>query len=375
MDSFEADLIMLEKKGLLRQLSTPHGADFASNDYLGYSAKLEIHKSLLNFLKYNFKIGSTGSRLISGNSCHTEDVENFLSKCFDVESTLIFGSGYLANMGVCVAMGGLETEFFSDERNHASIIDGIKISKSKVGIFAHNDLDQLDELLFKSRSRRKVIITESIFSMDGDLAPIPQLIQIADKYGAYLVVDEAHSTGTCGARNLGVMTQFEFNPLKTVIIHTCGKALGAYGAFVCCSTVFKKLLLNKARSQIFSTALPPIAVEHIRLSISCLISDSKSVDQLNRNIRYSEYVFRKFDLKHSGTHIVPIILGSNDAVLKGADQLSEVGIFVKAIRSPTVAVGSERIRLTIKSTHDLSYLDQICETLRKIKYESICHRN
>ncbi len=375
MDSIEADLIAAEKKGLLRQLSRPHGVDFASNDFIGYSENLKIHANLLNFLKHNFKIGSTGSRLISGNSEHLENTEKFLAECFGVEATLIFGSGYLANMGVCVALGGANAEFFSDELNHASIIDGIKLSKSKVSIFAHNNMDQLDKLLLKSHLPRKIIVTEALFSMDGDYAPIGQLIEIATKHGAYLVVDEAHSTGTCGVKNLGLMTQFSFDPLRTVIVHTCGKALGAYGAFVCGTATFKNLLLNKARSQIYTTALSPVAVEHIRASVSHLISDTEAVARLNENVAYSKNVFRKFGLKHSGSHIAPIILGSNDAVLKGASQLSEAGIFVKAIRSPTVGAGSERIRLTIKSTHDPSHLNQICETLSELKYEYICNRN
>lgn len=375
MDSIELELIAIEKEGLLRNPSLPLGLDFSSNDYLGYSENLEIRNHLLNFLKTNSKIGSTGSRLISGNSVHLEDTENFLANCFDSEATLIFGSGYLANLGVCVALGGRNTEFFSDELNHASLIDGMKLSKSKTSIFIHNNLNQLEELLHKSCSQRKVIVTESLFSMDGDYAPLPLIVQLASKYGAYLVIDEAHSTGTCGKKNLGIMTQIPYDPFKTIIIHTCGKALGAYGAFICATRSLKKLLINKARSQIFTTALSPLAVEHIRAAVSVLISDTTSVPQLNRNISESEKIFNKYGLNHSGTHIIPIILGTNPAVLKGAEQLSQIGIFTKAIRSPTVPPGSERIRITIKSTHNTSFLEPVCETLAKIKHEYFYHRN
>ncbi|HEY8270008.1 MAG TPA: 8-amino-7-oxononanoate synthase [Pseudobdellovibrionaceae bacterium] len=369
MDDIHKEIQNWEIRGLLRELVHSSGIDFASNDYLGYSHNPVIHAKLVDFIKDHPKIGSTGSRLISGNSQHIEETEDFLAHCFSTEASLIFGSGYLANMGVCAALGGAETEFFSDELNHASIVDGIRISKSKCHIFRHNDLEHLNYFISKSSARRKVIVTESIFSMDGDFASLEQLLEIANKYDAYLFIDEAHATGVCGIQGLGRMLEFKFPSAKTILVHTCGKALGAYGAFVCGTSAIKRLLLNKARSQIFTTALPPFAVEHIRLAVAHLISDPLSVEKLKANILYSKGLFLRYQLKHSGSHIVPFLLGSNRAVLQSSQRLEKQGVFVKAIRSPTVRAGSERLRLTFKSTHSFEDIDKLCKILWELNSE------
>lgn len=375
MDSLEAELLEIKTRGLLRKPSISTGVDFASNDYLGYSCNSDIHEQLQYFFKLNPQIGATGSRLISGHSSHIEKTEEFLAQSFATEASLIFGSGYLANLGICVALGSIDTEFFSDEFNHASLIDGIRLSKSKVSVYPHLNLEHLNSHLLKSIAKRKVIVTESIFSMDGDAAPLEHLIKLAEQHDGYLIVDEAHSTGTYGAHGLGMMKQIQVYPSKTIVVHTCGKALGGYGAFICGTKSLKELLLNKARSQIFTTALPPILVEQIRISVAQLIADKNSLRQLKENVELSKELFCKYDLKHSGSHIIPFILGSNTAVLNAAAQMQKEGINVKAIRSPTVPLGTERIRLTIKSTHKSKDIERMCKTLADLKDEYFCNRN
>lgn len=377
MNLISAELNELENLNLLRRLEIPHGIDFSSNDYLGYSQNTVIQQQLLRFLENQLsrggKLGSTGSRLISGHSAHLEETETFLAQCFRVEAVLFFGSGYLANIGVLSALGA--SEFFSDELNHASIIDGIRLSKSKAHIFKHHQMEHLDCLLSQSHAQRKVIVTESIFSMDGDRAPIEDLINLSQKHRAMLVVDEAHATGTCGNKNLGLMAHQKIDAESVIVIHTGGKALGGYGAFVGCSHQVKKFLLNKARSQIFSTALPPLMIEQIRLSIQQLISDSTSTHRLWDNIKYTQQYFDSIKLQHSGSPIVPMIIGSNFKVIEAAQRLQAKGLFVKGIRSPSVPAGSERLRITLKATHQLAELDQLCLALLEIKDEFICGRN
>lgn len=371
MDSLTSELISIENRGLQRSLPIKSGLDFSSNDYLGYSQNLEIKSKLLHFMSQHSQLGSTGSRLISGNTKHTEEIETFLAQQFQTQDCLIFGSGYLANLGVCSALGGADTEFFSDELNHASLIDGVRLAKSKYQVFRHCDLNHLENLLQTSSQKRKVILTESIFSMDGDHAPLQEILAIADRHNAFVVVDEAHSTGTCGQHGRGSLSEIKFNAEKIIAVHTAGKALGAYGAFVCGSHHLIQLLLNKSRSFIFTTALPPLMIEHIRLALMQLTSDQESQQKLKSNIRQSKLFFDQHQIKHSGSHILPVILGSNDLVLKAEKHLAQNGFFVKAIRSPTVAKGSERLRITLKSNHDAKSLERISEHIAEITSEFI----
>jgi 8-amino-7-oxononanoate synthase len=367
LHSAETELVQIVSQGLYREPKSAVGIDFASNDYLGYSRHPQIHARLLDYLKSHLTMGSTGSRLISGDSDEVRALEIFLGKVFGSESSLVFGSGYLANMGVCTALGGEHTEFFSDQFNHASVIDGIRLARSGFQVFKHNDLNHLGILLKISRARRKVIVTESVFSMEGDLAPLREMIALSKEHNAYLVVDEAHATGVMGENFLGELADLPFDPSLTIAVHTCGKALGAYGAFVCSSSAVRSLLLNKARTQIFSTALSPVAATHIRLAVEQLLRAPEPSRQLRANIQHCAEIFQAKGLSHSKTHIVPMLFPTNRRVMAAAARLRQEGYFSKAVRSPTVPVGQERVRITLKAFDNPADYERIAEIVTELR--------
>lgn len=370
----DKQLSRIKESGLLRSLELSSGIDFSSNDYLGYSDCHEIRMGLLEFIKTSPRLGSTGSRLVTGNSEHLVRTEEFLANSFGSESCLIFSSGYLANLGVITSFEHAETEFFSDELNHSSIIDGIRLSKCSYQIYSHSDLDHLAELLSASKSRQKIIVTESVFSMDGDSAPLAKIAELAGRHNAGLIVDEAHATGTSGKNGLGLAFDLKIDPERLVVIHTCGKALGAFGAFVCLSFRNKSLLLNKARTQIFTTALSPYSVEHIRLAVAKLLRESSAVIELHENIKLMSRALNVNGLPSNGSHIVPIIVGRNDLVMKIAHEAKLRGYFVKGIRSPAVKVGGERLRITLRATHKPNEITYFCKVLKEVLNEHICDR-
>ncbi|MFZ4403920.1 MAG: aminotransferase class I/II-fold pyridoxal phosphate-dependent enzyme [Pseudobdellovibrionaceae bacterium] len=368
MDHIDAELALLHKKGLLRRLQPVQGIDFASNDYLGLARNSEIKKRLIGYLEATDFIGATGSRLISGENEQTQATEEFLSHIFKVESSLVFGSGYLANVGVITALADDQTEIFSDQLNHASLIDGIRLSKAKSFIFSHNNLQHLQDLLAKSQALRKIVVIESVYSMDGDSPDLKSIIEICNQHDAFLIVDEAHATGVYGTQGLGMMEDLSYNIEKTIVIHTCGKALGCYGAFITSSQTVRNLMINKARSFIYSTALPPLILAQICLSFEYLLQNPDLRGQLSKNIDYAHRLFKAADINISGHHIAPILYPGNKQVLVAAEKLQHAGLNIKAIRSPTVREGSERLRVTFKSFHTQEqirfFADQVVKVLQ-----------
>jgi 8-amino-7-oxononanoate synthase len=324
--------------------------DFSSNDYLGLSRHSQIRNALLKAIEEDIPLGSTGSRLLSGNLEVHSDVEEFLARAFNSESALLFSSGYLANMATLSAFGTSQSEFFSDELNHASLIDGMRLSKAKKTIFRHNDSEDLRRLLRMSQSPRKVIVTESVFSMDGDLAPLTELIELAEEFDAWLIVDEAHATGVFGETGLGRFENLRSSE-KFISIHTCGKALGSQGAFVLSSQKVREYFINLARPFIFSTAISPLLAVQIKAAVALLPSlklERQFLHQLSESVRTSLRDF--YEIGKSESQIIPILLGSNDRVLSASRLLRENGLDVRAIRSPTVPLGTERLRISMNSS-------------------------
>lgn len=360
----------IKQHGTFRTLEIPVGFDFSSNDYLGFSHNLNIKKKLADFLlSPNTELGSTGSRLISGQNIYYVETEKFISELFTSESALIFGSGYLANLGVMLALGGSEAEFFSDELNHASIIDGIKLSRTQVNIFKHNDLSHLENLLKKSNVKRKIIVTESIFSMDGDSANIKALVELAEKFDAFLVLDEAHATGIKGELGLGESKRFHKKYEKLISVHTCSKALGTYGAFVISNKLIRDLMINCSRSFIYSTGLPPVIVLNIRYSLEELLNNYHLVETINENSHWFKQKLNLSSLNNNSSNIVPIIVGNEKKVMQVASHMKEKGFHVRGIRYPTVAKGSERLRVTIKAFHTKelisTFINHLIESLNE----------
>jgi 8-amino-7-oxononanoate synthase len=360
----EAHLSELQIRSVFRTLSPPSQLlDLASNDYLGLSNSSRIRQQLLHALESGVALSSTGSRLLAGNTHQHEQVESFLQTLFKVESALIFSSGFLANMGVMTAFESDQSEYFSDELNHASLIDGMRLARGKRSVFRHNDLNHLETLLCSSVAPIKVIVSESVFSMDGDLAPLSGLCELAERHSAYLVIDEAHSTGVFGRRGLGCMDDLEHKPEGLVVVHTAGKALGSQGAFVLSTRKFRDLLVNRARSFIFSTALSPLSVLHIEYALREIVA----LPGLGARLLQTAQALRSgLPAALGQSQIVPLVVGSNEQAVHLADQLRHRGFEVRAIRYPTVKKGSERLRLTLKSFHSDEIYQKLREAVREV---------
>jgi 8-amino-7-oxononanoate synthase len=368
-----AELSDLESRAELRQLETVHGIDFSSNDYLGLATDPRMKESILESVNSATRIASTGSRLLSGHEEVWAVLENDFARWVGAEAALYFTSGCAANIGLLSALLRIEDVVFSDSANHASLIDGIRLAKCRRVIFPHLDLDFLENELRRnsSVSEARVIVVESIFSMEGDRAPLADLAALAERYGAELIVDEAHAIGVRGPRGSGCVAEAGLSDRVLATVHTCGKALAAAGAFVCGSENLRRFLINRARTFIFNTALPPYFASQVAAGMS-FAADAKS--ERARLIELSAFLRRA--LRSSGfyiagieSQIVPVILGYNDAALYFAGYLQSRGFGVRAIRPPTVPPGSARLRLSLTANHSEEILANLVAAMVQARDE------
>lgn len=345
----ERKLQQRKAQGALRRLNGEHvlEVDFSSNDYLGISRKyIDSQDFVLSGL------GSSGSRLLNGDSVVFHDVEKQLAEFYEGEDALLFNSGYDANIGVLQALLDRHTLVLYDEYVHASIRDGIKMSDAKALKFRHNDIDHLDELLTNWDAERVLVVVESLYSMDGDRSDLESLVALRQKYGFELVVDEAHSTGLFGKRGEGLVCELGYVEDVMVRIHTFGKAIGFHGAVVICSQELKQYFVNFSRSLIYSTAMPESAVLTIKK-----LHDKMSKEFNNVHLIRSLSSLFKASLNTyvKGVEIVGqgpifgIIIPGNDQVQMVAEYIQNKGFDVRAIKSPTVLKGRERIRIIMHS--------------------------
>ena len=368
-DFLKEELKGLKNKNLHRErfLPSKNLYNLCSNDYLGFSEHPRLIEASINATK-SFGTSSSASQLVSGFTKLHKKLEEFLANLKGCESCLNFGSGYLANIGVISALFGKGDVIFSDQLNHASIIDGVRLSKAEKFIYPHRDIKALRELLEKHRRnyRKCGIITDGVFSMDGDIAPLEELDLLAEKYDCALLADDAHATGTIG------FSSFDYLGIKprsfTVQIGTFSKALGSYGAYVCGGETLTKYLINKARSLIFSTSLPPGVVAASLEALKVLKESSTLVEELKSRSKYIKSLLRKegfnLGLAEDETPIVPIILGKEEKTLKVRNCLLQKGFFVQAIRYPTVEFGKARLRLTVSLKYPLEVYEKFVETLK-----------
>ncbi len=385
MDSFEnitdfidSELRFQNETGLLRSLFPLEGSqrgviktngkplvDFSSNDYLG----LADHPALIEGAKKAMEkwgMGARASRLMSGDLEIHHRLESAIAALKGKEASLLFGSGYLANTGIIPSLCGRNDVIYSDRLNHASIVDGILLSRARFYRFRHNDLNHLEDLLknHRSRYRRALIVVESVYSMDGDQVPISELLELRGRYGAMLMIDEAHAIGVFGTKGEGIISQTGADAVD-VILGTFGKALGGYGAFVAVSNRMKQFLLNRARTFIFSTALPPAVIGANLAAVKLLEEEPERrsrVCELASELRQA----LKEDLglnTPSESQIVPVMVGDSQSALSLAESLWDAGFFVKAIRPPTVPEGTARIRLSVTANHSLKDVRQLLEAL------------
>ena len=364
----------LEQQHQRRTLAVVQGIDFCSNDYLGLAEHPALREAVVRAVENSARVGGTASRLLSGQTDGWRRLEEEFAQFAGTEAALFFSSGYAANVGLLSSLVGPDDVVYSDILNHASLIDGMRLSGARKVIYPHLDLSALENSLRQDDGApwRRVIVTESVFSMNGDVAPLKEMAALAEQFGAAMIVDEAHATGVYGKGGCGLAAETGILPHVLATIHTCGKALASAGAFVCGPAVMKDHLINHARTFIFSTALPPYFAEQISAALNLAIGMEmerqtllKRADALNTALRRAG-----FDTGGSASQIVPVILGSNEDTVQAAEQLQREGFAVRAIRPPTVPLGRARLRLSLTARiaeEDLARLVKVLVAWREAK--------
>jgi 8-amino-7-oxononanoate synthase len=370
-------LSALDRQAQLRELSIIPGVSLCSNDYLGLSAEPLLKAAVRHGLEQCELAGSTGSRLLSGHHAIWEEVEAEFAAFAGTETSLFFNSGFAANIGLLSAVLSPGDVVFSDAANHASIIDGIRFSGAQKVIYPHSDMDFLEAALRRHSptTGSRVIVTESIFSMDGDRARIADLFQLANQFGAEIIVDEAHATGACGSHGDGLVGGHALEQQALAVVHTCGKALASAGAFVCGSKTLKQFLINHARSFIFSTGLPPYLAFQIQTALRLAISMDRERDHLAAlSARLRErFCSCGLDCGLGNTHIVPLIIPGNERALRLATALQKRGFAVRAIRSPSVRPGTERLRLSLTARLTMGEIDRFADSVLEVCALNLVH--
>ncbi|HHZ92319.1 TPA: 8-amino-7-oxononanoate synthase [Candidatus Poribacteria bacterium] len=337
-----------------------------SNNYLGLSAHPQVIEAAKNAL-VGFGTGSSGSRLTTGNLNLYAELEEKIAKLKQTEAAIVFSSGYLANIGVISVLAVEGDLILSDQLNHASIIDGCRLSKAEKLIYLHSDLTHLEHLLKDAgRYQRRWIITDGVFSMDGDIAPLPAIYDLACRYGARLIVDDAHGFGVLGRKGSGTVEYFGLSKNRDIIqIGTLSKAVGGLGGYVAASKNLIDLLINQARSFIFSTGLPPATLAAAATAVDIIHSCVETRQKLLGNARKlkNELHQHKFDFLVNETQIIPLIIGSAKRTLHFSEVLFEHGVYAPAIRPPTVPEGTSRLRISVIATHTDDDIRKVIQAL------------
>jgi 8-amino-7-oxononanoate synthase len=378
MSEIEERLDELERLGLqrrLRMVSGPQGPRvlldgkpvllLCSNNYLGLADHPRVREAAADAaMRWGVSAGS--SRLVSGTMTIHRRLEERLAAFKHSEACVLFGSGYLANLGVLGALAGPGDTIFSDELNHASIIDGCRASRAQVVVYRHLDSEHLAWNMQRHRGQdRRVIVTDSVFSMDGDVAPLTDIVELAGEYDARVVVDEAHATGVIGPGGRGAVAQAGLEDEVDVIVGTLGKALGSYGAYVCASETMVRYLINTARSLIYSTAPGPPAAAGALAALELLNERPHRIDRLKSAARLMrrELADEGFAVQEGDMHIIPLIVGAERDATRMCQDAIEHGVFAQAIRPPTVAQGTSRLRLTVMASHTERELSKAAHVL------------
>lgn len=384
MSDIEARLQELRDSGLhrrMRHVSGPQGSRvvldgrpvllLCSNNYLGLADHPRVREAAAD-AAMRWGAGAGASRLVSGTMTIHRRLEEALAEFKRTEAAVLFGSGYLANLGVIGALARLEAGpgrpvVYSDELNHASLIDGCRLAQADTFVYDHADVEHLAWGLRRHAERPGVIVTDSVFSMDGDVAPLTEIVELAQRHGVRTVVDEAHGTGCLGPDGRGAVAEAGLEGQVDVVVGTLGKALGAYGAFAACSARMREYLVNTARSLIFSTALPPPAVAAALAALEVLREQPEIVDRLqaNSDTLRDELAREGFEVAGSTTQIVPLVVGDPDVAMRICELAIEGGVFAQAIRPPTVPAGTSRLRLALMATHSRSELRGAARTFAR----------
>jgi 8-amino-7-oxononanoate synthase len=373
MSEIEERLAELERLGLhrrLRMVSGPQGPRvlldgkpvllLCSNNYLGLADHPKVREAAAE-AAMRWGVGAGASRLVSGTMTIHRRLEERLAAFKGTEACVLFGSGYLANIGVIGALAGPGDTVLSDELNHASIIDGCRLSRARVVVYRHRDTEHLEwNLTQHGGEGRRLIVTDSVFSMDGDLAPLEEIVTLAHDHHARVMVDEAHATGALGPDGRGAVAQAGLEGKVDVLVGTLGKALGSYGAYVCADAAMVRYLINAARPLIFSTAPGPPAVAGALKALELLSERPERVARLRTGAHVLRHALASegFPVEDDEMHIVPLIVGEERAALGLCQAVLERGVFAQAIRPPTVPAGTSRLRLAVMATHTHEELQQ-----------------
>lgn len=350
----------MRREGLFRTLKTVDEArviNFCSNDYLGLSKHPKVIEKASEILR-KFGMGAGASRLVSGNFRIHEELEEKISSYEETPASIVFPTGYMANLGTIQALAGEGDAVIVDRLDHASIIDGARLSSAKLMVYSHKDIKALEKVLRKASSyKKKLIVTDHVFSMDGDIAPVRELSELASKFDAMLMLDVAHSV----------------RKLKTneniIIMGTMSKTLGSLGGYVAGSKELIEYLRNKARAYIYTTALPPAVAAAAIAAIDVIESEPTLIEKLDENAGYAKKKIKSlgFDTLGSETQIIPIMIGEAKKAVEISEYLFDNGIFLSAIRPPTVPKGTSRLRLTVTSKHSKADIDNLASKLSEVK--------
>mgnify|MGYP001277199616 CR=1 FL=1 len=377
MIELQARLDELKSLGLQRRtrlVSGPQGPHvlvdgkpallLCSNNYLGLADHPRVRAAAADAAT-RWGVGAGASRLVSGTMTIHRRLEERIAAFKGRQSALLFGSGYLANAGVIAALARPGDVVFSDELNHASIVDGCRLSRAGTFVYDHCDVDHLEWGIAQAEGRGALIVTDSVFSMDGDIAPLEDLVELSGRHRIRLMVDEAHATGALGPGGRGALAGAALGDEVDVIVGTLSKALGSYGAFVACDEPMARYLVNAARTFIFSTAPPPPAVAGALAALELLQENPRRVDKLQSNAAAlrSALEHEGFDLHGSTTHIVPLVIGDAASTVEVCERSLKRGVFAQAIRPPTVPPNSSRLRLAVMASHRVEELRTAARTL------------
>lgn len=377
-------LQQLEQQGLKRQLRIVDGAqgrqikidgkqvlNFCSNDYLGLASDQRLRQEMIDAV-VQYGVGAGASRLVSGNMSMHSRLESDLAMLKKCEASLVFSTGYMANVGIIPALFDRHDIIFADKLNHACLVDGAILSRAIIKRYPHNDMEWLDRELAKAgRYKRRVIITDSIFSMDGDWAPLSTIVQLAQKYDAMVMIDEAHSFGVFGENGGGLAEALELKDEIDIQMGTLSKAAGCFGGYVCGSQLMKEYLINHARSFIYTTGMPPAICAAARESLEIIQQTSEKRKDLLRRAHSvcKELNELGYDTGNSKSLIIPVIVKDADKAVAMSQKLLEKGFFVQAIRPPTVPKDTARLRLTITMNHYQQDLDDLIQVFKDLKNE------
>jgi 8-amino-7-oxononanoate synthase len=341
---------------------------FCSNDYLG----LANHPALIAAVKGAVEaagVGSGASHLITGHHRLHYELEQALAQFVGLPRALLFSTGYMANLGIVSALVGRGDMVFADRLNHASLNDAVTLSRAELKRYPHNDMAALERLLVASKAKRKLVLADAVFSMDGDIAPVSEMLALCEKYDAWLVLDDAHGFGVLGAGGRGVLEHFGLRHPRIIYMATLGKAAGVAGAFVAGEAPLIETLLQNARTYVYTTATPPLLAAALLASLEIIGAERWRRDQLQRLIAalHDGLRLQRWQLAASQTPIQPLIIGSNDEAVRASERLLERGFLVPAIRPPTVPKGTARLRISLSAAHTDEDVARLMDAINAIE--------